>query len=252
MVSASLGGPFGACARDEQAPSVPGPSGGSAAMPFVFLSSIEPHAGGRAGTSQVFLLDAEERLQVSSESTDGLLFLLEDARLSQGTFRDVLARSSDLPPASSPARMQDHSPARVAVGRLDPSGTYDMRSFAAREQPAGLAALAEHLRLLREGAQLVRSRPGLYVRAQRIPTFDARVQPPDLVLDDEAARRTPVLAELLKQEMRLVRVGDSGTSVPLGESLEFRSGRAMHVQVGSRVYRLLAYSTVPNPEGEEK
>ncbi len=225
--------------------------------PFLFVTLLGPHTGGMTATSEAFHVADDGLVQVSVESTGGTLRKIRRARLSTRAFFEAVARipsseMDDPKPGGAPGELTDFYPAQVALAWLTAAGEYRIQSFRREDLSTRLSDLVERVTALRQTESLVEAESGLYVRAQRIPGFDPRVQTADLVLQPEEAQQDPRLSEALQREMGLVRIGGHGDTVRVTGGLELRPRRPVHIQVGDVVYRFITFATIDNTSKEAK
>jgi hypothetical protein len=216
----------------------------SSPVPFVWVSLLGPHVGGRRATSETVYLGKDGAVQVARETNDGELISLREGRLQPIALWEEL----DGIPVPKPAKrasgeLTDYRPPTVVVARLSALGAYSIASYRREELVEPTSDLVERATAMPGGIRLEAGKPGLYLRAQRIPGFDPRIQKPDLEISAERGRKNRVLAKALRREMSLVRIGDHGEKVVLFGELELRPERRVHLQSGDTVYRLVSYAT---------
>lgn len=218
----------------------------SPCVAFVFVAQIEPGAGGLPGASRAFYAGRDGRLQVSRESTSGELSSLRLGNGETDALFELVGRIEPPPQRSdhAPGEVSDYTPAKVAFAWLIPGGEYRIESHPRDDLPAGYGDLLQSVTSLVDEHALANAIPGLYLRAQRIPRFDPRIQKLDLAMTALVSRRS-VLAEALEHEMALVRIGDRNADVRIAEQLALRPGRPLHVQSDGAFVRLITFDAFP-------
>jgi hypothetical protein len=215
-------------------------------IPFVYVSNLGGMVGGSPATSQSYYVNRAGMVQRSEETTDGSLqrlqegLLRDDASLG-GLFRFRFPAETAPSAGKSGAHLElsEYFPPRVVVGYAAPSGEYALRSYGADEMSASVQEFVKATTSSVEGSELVDARAGLYVRAQRLPSFDPHIQAPDVLL--ETVGSSSELLRVLQNEMALIRVGDPDTSFSLSEDIEVKPGQPAHIQFGEIYFRIIAY-----------
>jgi hypothetical protein len=204
--------------------------------------------GGRAAQAESIFIGSDGRVQASSESTHGILHRLQEGQAPEETlFADLYQLTASLdrrtePPRTPDTKLPEYFPPKLVLSTLGPRADYWMQSYPREEVPEAAAELSRRMTTLRDSLEPVTAEPGLYVRAQRIPSFDHRIQTPALVLGIARAAEDATLVRMLQNEMRLIRVGDTAESHLLAGELPLRPDRRFHLQVDQTVYRILSFS----------
>jgi hypothetical protein len=240
-------GTLASCKRTDPATSSGDGDTTIAATPFVFVSLVGGQVGGRPASAESFYVGRDGRIQVSEESTDGVLHRLRHGRLQTESFFEGITRvgSADgteaADGATQPEELPEYFAPAVVLAYEAPSGEFLINDYPQQELPEPVASLVARVTALGERPELVDAEPGLYARAQRHPIFDPRIETPDLVLDVEEAARDAHLSSMLRREMAFIRLGDVEEEVLIAGRVALLPDRSVHVQVGQIVYLVMAH-----------
>lgn len=239
-------GPLAACKRT--APAAPNGHDGTAAaaIPFVFVSLVEAKVGGRPASSESYYVGHDGLVQVSEESTDGVVHRLRHGQMDTEPFFENLSQLHSTDSAepgdnsAEPDELPEFFPPTVVLAYAAPSGEFLTFEYQQDQPPQPAASLVARITALGERQGLVDAEPGLFARARRQSAFDPNIETPDLVLDEEAATKDPV-STMLRRETAFIRLGAADDEVVLAESVSLLPDRSVQVQVGQIVYLLMAY-----------
>ncbi len=245
-------GTLACCERD--GPAAPNGEEDTAisATPFVFVSLVGAKVGGRPASSESFYVGRDGLVQVSEESTDGVLHRLRQGQLDTESFFDGLSQvvpsdSADAVDGSAESdELPEFFPPAVVLAYAAPSGEFLMTEYRQDHLPERVASFVAQVTALGEQPDLVDAEPGLYARAQRHLVFDPSIETPDLVLDEEEAANAAPLSTMLRRETAFIRLGAVDEEVVLAGSISLLPDRSVQVQVGQIVYLVMAYVNLGN------
>ncbi len=220
--------------------------------PFIFLSLLGPHTGGFPALSRTFYIGQDGYLQVSEESSDGILRRLRQGLIDTTTFYEArrqadAARKPDDAQESTLAHneLTDYFPPKVVLVYTTASGGYFARSYERARLPKPVYSLMRQVIALQDRPEFTDADPGIYVRAQRLEKFDPRIQTLDLVVDMEEAAHSVDFSNAIGREMAFTPVDLKDGVARFFGRVPLRREDPLHMQIGAMVYRILVYQTQP-------
>lgn len=225
---------------------------------FVYVSRAGGMVGGKSADSTSYYLNANGFFQYSETQTDGVMHVLEEGDDDSRSFfteaerclldhpRVFLDEEKPGPEGKDEGQnleLREYYPPQTEVCYVSPQlPDIVCKYFPDAELPGPVRELVARIEGFYASADLERSNPGLYARAQRMPQEEIEYIVPDLIINSPGTCSEGILADLLQKEMRLVRIGGEDDTVSIHESLTLHKGKAAYVQFGETVFLLMTYS----------
>ena len=221
-------------------------------VPFAFISKIGGMVGGHSAVADSTYLSRSGLIQVSREDTSGVLLSLVTAQTDTGNILEELAASLGSPEAKTPptdstnVELPEYYAPQTVVAYFLHGKKGSVHEFVGEAgQATARQRFFDEISRFIATHKLSPAAPGLYVRAQRLPTSDLQLIKFDLECEESDLLSFTTLKQILENQMALLRVQEVDGSPLLARNVALKAGNPLHIRVGKQAHLIVPYRYAP-------
>lgn len=215
---------------------------------FVFTSQIGGMVGGFSAFSNSTYISLSGLIQVSKEETNGILHTLMIAHTDTSKLFNDIASNVDFTQMKKPlidnknnVLLEYHPPKKLLAYFFKRENESIYVYFGEAKYPKSCKKFLEKVSDFAAKNTLHYAKPGLYVRAHRVPAPNLQLIKFDLELERSDLISFPTLNTILQNEMALVRIYKKNGRAVLSDNIMIKSGVPIHTKIGKDAYIIFPY-----------